>query len=148
MEMTILRELDWQVTVPNAHYWLVRMMRLVRASEATTQRAEYFAQRMLQEYNMLEYKPSMLAAAAAHLSLVAAPEHREKWPESLSHLTGYQASDLHPCCKSVAYHINVQHTQDASRATAKLSACRKKFARDEFSKVSDRLKLPIVPRRS
>ena len=71
MEMKILLELDWKITAPNPHLWIVRLCRVARAPDGAKHRAEYYAQRMLQEYHMLDYKPSLIAAAAAHLAFVA-----------------------------------------------------------------------------
>mmetsp|Transcript_18984 Transcript_18984/g.65272 ORF Transcript_18984/g.65272 Transcript_18984/m.65272 type:complete len:341 (+) Transcript_18984:29-1051(+) len=151
MEMAILRELDWNITAPNAHFWLVRLMRLSRADAATAHRAEYYAQRTLQEYNMLEYKPSMLAAASAHLALVAAQAPGNitaavataAWPAELKELTGYAEADLYACCKAIAHHVNLP---DSSKAN-KLAACRKKFAKDDFERVAAAHKCPVLPRR-
>ena len=106
MEMKILLELDWKISAPSPHHWLVRLCRVARAPKRAQDRAEYFAQRMLKEYAMLEYKPSMIAAAAAHLAFIADDACREDWPRACERLTGFTASDLYPCCKAMSFHMN------------------------------------------
>ena len=142
MEMTILRELDWNISSPSAHHWLVRLARVARAPESAAHRAEYFAQRMLQEYAMLEYKPSLLAAAAAHLAFVADEGCDDGWPRACERLTGYTDVELYPCCKAISYHINRAAKDDAKR---QLVACKKKFSRHDFSTVSFG-KCPVLKR--
>ena len=142
MEMNILRELDWNISAPNAHLWLVRLCRVAQVEKSALDRAEYFAQRMLQEYAMLEYKPSMLAAAAVHLSFVADDDCKENWPRACERLTGYTEPELYPCCKAISYHINRASNQDAKR---QLTACKKKFSRHDFSVVADD-KCPVLKR--
>ena len=142
MEMTILRELDWNISSPSAHHWLVRLARVARAPKSASDRAEYFAQRMLQEYAMLEYKPSLLAAAAAHLAFVADEGIDDGWPRACERLTGYTDVELYPCCKAISYHINRAAKDDAKR---QLVACKKKFSRHDFSTVSFG-KCPVLKR--
>lgn len=143
MEMAILRELDWNITQPNAHLWLVRLARTSGAPRSAADRAEFYAQRMLQEYAMLEYKPSMVAAAAAHLAFHAEPGMEDAWPRCCERLTGYTRTDLYPCCKAISYHINRAVNADAKR---QLLACKKKFGRADFSNVANAGRCPVLKR--
>mmetsp|Transcript_25787 Transcript_25787/g.80333 ORF Transcript_25787/g.80333 Transcript_25787/m.80333 type:complete len:356 (-) Transcript_25787:101-1168(-) len=142
MEMKILLELDWKITAPNPHLWIVRLCRVARAPDGAKHRAEYYAQRMLQEYHMLDYKPSLIAAAAAHLAFVAERSPAlDPWPRECEKLTGYTRNELYACCKAVSFHLNAP--PDSKR---RLVACRKKFSRPEFDEIATKGKCPVLKR--
>jgi hypothetical protein len=71
MEEEILRFLNFHVSVPTAYVFLARYLKIASGSRYTTHRAHYFAERSLQEHDMLKYKPSVVAAAAIYLALRA-----------------------------------------------------------------------------
>ena len=145
MEMKILLELDWKITAPNAHLWIERLCAVCRASSRVKHRAEYYSQRTLQEYALLDFKPSQIAAAAVHLSLVAEArenrDNRECWPRPCERLTGYTQLELYACAKAISFHVN--GGVDSKR---RLVACKKKFGRHDFAEVSSTGKCPVLKR--
>lgn len=140
METKILEALRYKITVPNSHYFLVRNMRIISVTEITRHRANYFAQRTLQEHDMLCYRPSMIAAAATHLAL-SMDETAPSWPDELLDFTGYTAEQLRPCCHQIANHINRSPTTASKR---QLNAVKKKFASPKYLEISNELVAPIL----
>lgn len=145
MEMKILLELDWKITAPNSHLWIERLCAVSRASSRVKHRAEYYSQRTLQEYALLEFKPSLIASAAVHLSLVAEArenrDHRECWPLPCEHLSGYTSLEIYACAKAISFHVN--GGVDSKR---RLVACKKKFSRHDFAEVSGAGRCPVLKR--
>jgi cyclin B len=69
MEQEILHELKFHLTVPTAYPFLLRYLHLVNASSLSKSCANYFMERTLQEHNFLDYRPSLIAAAAVVLAI-------------------------------------------------------------------------------
>ncbi|KAH8098416.1 hypothetical protein JL720_1359 [Aureococcus anophagefferens] len=137
MEMTILRELDWNISSPSAHHWLVRLARVARAPKSASDRAEYFAQRMLQECDARVQ--AVAPRGGAHLAFVADEGCDDGWPRACERLTGYTDVELYPCCKAISYHINRGEDGGGSSSRAR------KFSRHDFSTVSFG-KCPVLKR--
>jgi cyclin B len=76
MEEDILRELDFNLTVPTAYPFLQRFLCITKASRTMEWAANYYLDRVLQEYGAINFRPSLLAAAAVCLALNH-PEIRE-----------------------------------------------------------------------
>jgi cyclin B len=69
MELHILRVLDYELAVPTGYPFLVRYLEILKYSDSIVQDlASYYMERMLQEYSMLNYRPSLIAAAAVSLA--------------------------------------------------------------------------------
>ena len=69
MEQDIVRSLEFKMTVPTAYPFLARFLHLTKASELTSLAANYYLERCLQEYDLLKYRPSLVAATAVCLAL-------------------------------------------------------------------------------
>lgn len=76
MEATILTELQFNLTVPNAYPFLQRFLFIVNATSTMRIASRYYLDRMLQEHDVLKFRPSLLAAAVVCLS-INHPEIRE-----------------------------------------------------------------------
>jgi hypothetical protein len=79
MEQTILRVLNWRISLPTAYPFLDRFLSLTKASPMTRQTATFYLERTLQEHDLLKYRPSMVCASAVILALnnVDIPKHEE-----------------------------------------------------------------------
>ena len=64
MEEKILKALEYQITIPSAHAFLVRYLKAAHADKKIVQLACFVLDGTLQSYNLLHYLPSQLAAAA------------------------------------------------------------------------------------
>lgn len=69
MEADILRELDFKITVPTALPFLQRFLFITGASPTTKFAAAYYTERVLLEYDFVDRRPSIVAAAAVCLAL-------------------------------------------------------------------------------
>lgn len=70
MEQTILRRLKFELTVPTPWTFLVRFLKVARATDRQHHRAQYYLERCLQEHDGLSFRPSMLAAASVFLARI------------------------------------------------------------------------------
>jgi hypothetical protein len=85
MEQTILRVLNWRISLPTAYPFLDRFLSLTKASPMTRQAATYYLERTLQEHDLLKYRPSMICASAVILALnnPDIPIHEEEYNRKL-----------------------------------------------------------------
>jgi len=134
MEMQMLVFFGYNVSSPTAHHFLERFLRVGGHSltSVTAHRAEYFAERCLQEHEMLSYKPSVLAAAAVYLA--ASMTRDAPWTEQLRSCSGYTVEQLTPCARQISEHVN-RNPITASRRP--LHAVRKKFENHKFMAVAE-----------
>lgn len=148
MEIDILRTLEWRITRPNAHVWLVRIMTVTDADEHTRHVAEYYAQRLLLELDVFDFKPSLVAATAAWLAFGTTAQARY-WPQVLQDLTGYTQQQLEVCGDVLKYYVRQDQINRrlSSRETHQthpdhrddsppLLAVLNKFSTDRYCKVA------------
>jgi hypothetical protein len=69
MEQKIVNTLQFKLTVPTAYPFLVRYLQVTKASELTGAAATYYMERTLQDYDFVQHRPSLVAAAAVCLAL-------------------------------------------------------------------------------
>lgn len=69
MEQTLLRVLDWRISLPTVYPFLDRFLSITNASPMTRAAASYYLERTLQEYDLLEYRPSLVCASVVILAL-------------------------------------------------------------------------------
>lgn len=158
MELDILRTIDWNLTLPNAHIWLVRIMAIVDATAVARHSAEYYAQRLLLEMDVFDFKPSLVAATAAWLAFGRQNETdcgNSRWPPELVALTGYDEAELAVCGDVLEYYVRQDAllcAKDAAVAAdgdydsvPPLLAVVNKFSSDRFSSVAARPCTAVTP---
>jgi cyclin B len=69
MEQSIVKVLEFKLTAPHGHNFLTRFLKITKASELVSTAATYYMERTLQEYVFVQYRPSLVAAAAVCLAL-------------------------------------------------------------------------------
>lgn len=69
MELEILEKLRYKVAVPTAHPFLQRFLHILKASTMARHASHYYMERVLQEYEFLVFRPSIVAAASVCLAL-------------------------------------------------------------------------------
>jgi Cyclin, N-terminal domain/Cyclin, C-terminal domain len=69
MEANILKVINFKLSSPTAHPFLLRFLFITKASPNVSYAAAYYLERVLQEHDLLKYRPSHLAAAAVYLAL-------------------------------------------------------------------------------
>jgi hypothetical protein len=70
MEQDIVKTLKFKLTVPTAYPFLNRFLLVTKSSSDVVESAAlYYMERTLQEYEFIQYRPSLVAAAAVCLAL-------------------------------------------------------------------------------
>jgi G2/mitotic-specific cyclin-B, other len=100
MEVRILKTLNYRVSAPTARNFLSRYLKAAKAHETVTHVANYILDGTLLNYNLLEFRPSQLAAASV-LIANSKSEGRPLWSSTLEHYTGYSESEVISVAKSV-----------------------------------------------
>ncbi|XP_054799218.1 G2/mitotic-specific cyclin S13-7-like isoform X1 [Prosopis cineraria] len=121
MEKTILRKLEWYLTVPTPYVFLVRY---IKASSPTDKEMEnmahFLAELSLIHYaTVMLYSPSVVAASAVYAARCTL-DRSPFWTETLKHYTGFSEDQLRECAKlMVSFH--------SLAGESKLKAVYKKF---------------------
>lgn len=68
MEAEVVKTLSFTLTVPTGHQFLQRFLYVSQSSALARNLASFYMERMLQEHTALQFKPSLLAAAAVCLA--------------------------------------------------------------------------------
>lgn len=127
----MLATLNFQLTAPNAYVFLKRFAKVAgivaTPRSKTDLLASFFVELTLQEYKMLKYLPSKLAASAIYLALKTMGQ--PCWTAELRQHACYSESDLSACVRD----INALHKAAASNS---LQAVRKKYAQEKHGAVS------------
>ena len=87
-ETSILTQLDYQICVPTGFHFLMRFKHALDMSGFEGALASYFAERSLQENQVLDFKPDQLAAAACYLAKRTVHELIGEWCESRRKVSG------------------------------------------------------------
>ena len=95
MEFKILSTLDFKITVASTHSFLVLYLKEADATLDMVKIAAFFTERVLQEYTMLQYLPSMVASCAIYLTRLQL--QLDPWSPALVEYTGYTENNLLSC---------------------------------------------------
>ena len=159
MEQDILKKLLFHITVPTAFPFLLRFLKIVEAGNLVRMAASYYAERTLQEHDMLRFEPSLISAAAVHLALSnkevtesevtgqdmlnppdAFPEEQGvKDPRILSFYSGYSQAELTECANIIARKVGEEPVTASKR---QLIAVKKKYSAEKYLYVSEFYKNP------
>lgn len=131
MEGLMLSKLNFQLTTPNALVFMKRFAKVAGILQTPRGKTElltnYLVELTLQEYRMLKYLPSVIAAASIYLALKTMGQ--QPWtPELLQHAC-YTEQAIMPCVRD----INALHKNAAAN---NLQAVRKKYAQEKHGSVS------------
>jgi cyclin A len=142
MESKVCKILNFKMTVSTTTSFLTRYTQASKADETlandttgteenkekATFFAKYVTELALQEYNMLKYKPSMIAAAAVSLSRRTC-HVSPVWHKTLTHYTKYEHDELRQCERSLR---RLQRQASGSE----LRAIYEKYSASAFQRVS------------
>ena len=126
MEQRMLRSLDFRITVPTIHTFLVRYLRVSHADQEVASLACYIAEQCLQEYSMLKYLPSTIASCAVYLA--RKNQNRNPWSATLFKYTDYTESALRPCLQDMSTILT---------AKSNLQAVKKKYGSQKYGGVAN-----------
>ena len=85
----------------------------------------YITERALQEYSMLQYRPSVIASSAVYLARKNV--QRTPWSPTLYKYTQYNENTLRPCLQEMSSILN---------AKTSLTAVKKKYSSQKFGSVA------------
>lgn len=125
MESLILNTLGFELTVPTAIVFTKRFLKAGSATSTTKALATYFCERTLQEYSMLKYMPSTIAASCVCLALQT--NNQESWNSTLERYTEYSQDKLSKCMDDIRSTI---------LSKASLVAVKKKYSSSKFHRVA------------
>lgn len=126
MEEVILKRLEYQITIPSAHAFLVRYLKAAHADKKIVQLSCFILDGTLQSYNMLHYLPSQLAAAAVFIARRTVG--RNAWSPTLLRYAEYREEDIMPVARAVL-------AEKASTST-ELRAVNKKYTSSRYGSVA------------
>ena len=132
METDILLTLNYNLTVPTIHTFLCRYLKAAHADRAMVQLTCYLTERSLQEYSMLRFLPSIIAASAVLIARASLKRH--PWSPTLLKYTNYDEQDLQACIEEMHKTIMDPNNQQQQ-------AVFRKYASTKFGSVS---KLPLA----
>lgn len=95
MELEIVNALKYEFTVPNIHTFLCRYLKAAHADRTMVQLACFLTERSLQEYSMLRFLPSKIAASAVYVARKSLKRH--PWSPTLVKYTNYDEDQLATC---------------------------------------------------
>lgn len=155
MEHDILGRLNYRISAPTAYPFLLRFINIVRASPLTKHAANYYMERTLQEHDLLEFRPSLMATAAVMLALsnkdILARENlvRENIAIRMKYLldfTGFKIKEIFECAGIMEVKIGEEPVTASNR---QLTTVKKKYNSSRFQSVSRTVSLPsasnIIP---
>lgn len=99
MEEIILKKLEYKITIPSAHAFLVRYLKAAHADKKIVQLSCFILDGTLQSYDMLEYLPSQLAAAAVFIARRTVG--RNAWSPTLLKYAAYTEEQIAPVARAV-----------------------------------------------
>jgi len=131
MESEILTTLEYQLCLPTAHTFLCRYLKAAHADRSMVQLACYLAERSLQEYSMLPFLPSTIAATAVMVARKSLQRHA--WSPTLLHYTHYDEVHLQECAAQLCAVLNTP--------AGKEQAVYCKYSNARFGRVA---RLPLI----
>ena len=146
MEGDILKELNYEICVPTCYHFLTRYLNCIQASERTQLLASYYAERNLQEYDMLKNTPHLFAAAAIYAALkqesqeIPRLQNSTPWSKCIQEESGLVESDLISCARLIIKHVGEEPETSSKR---RLIAAKKKYAIEKYHCISN-LPLPLI----
>lgn len=133
MEEKMLKTLGYRVTSPTTYQFVNRFL---KASGSTNEKTRCFAlyviDRSLQEYRLIKYPPSVIAASAVHIARTQMNE-RPTWHSTLEHHTTYSESCIALCIRDIKEMI---WSYQNGIKSSKLTAVKRKYSKAKFSEVS------------
>lgn len=157
MERSILNKLNYELCVPTGYHFLTKYLQTINATDKLKHLAFYFAERNLQEYDVLNDKPHVFAAASLYVALSQVSqtnithlfelEYRGNtemlpsvWTQELVEETKCTEEELIPIAQRLVEHVAEEPVMASKRL---LIAARKKYNVDKYYYVSSLL-LPQI----
>ena len=128
MEEKILKTLEYNVTIPSARAFLLRFLKAAHANRRIVMLSCFVLDGTLQSYNLLQYLPSQLAAAAVFIA--RRTDDCNSWSPTLLKYTSYREEEITPIARAV-----MAATEDASAQN--LRAVKDKYTNSHNGEVAN-----------
>ena len=122
MEETILKTLQYDITIPSAHAFLVRYLKAAHADKKIVQLSCYILDGTLQSYNLLHFLPSELAAAAVYIARRTVG--RNSWSPTLLQYAEYKEEEVKPVAQAVIQEKFSSQSKELKAVTKKYTSSR------------------------
>jgi G2/mitotic-specific cyclin-B, other len=126
MEEKILKTLQYNITIPSAHAFLVRFLKAGHADKKIVQLSCYILDGTLQSYNLMHYLPSQLAAAAVFISRRVVG--RNSWSPTLLLYSEYCEEEIVPIARAIM--------TERGNTNPELKAVNKKYSTTRYGQVA------------
>jgi cyclin B len=126
MEEKILKTLEYKITIPSAHAFLVRFLKAAHADKRIVQLSCYILDGTLHSYNLLHYLPSQLAAAAVYIARRTVG--RNSWSPTLLKYADYCEEDITPIARALL--------AEKTSTSPELRAVNKKYTSSRYGGVA------------
>ncbi|KAL5708497.1 G2/mitotic-specific cyclin S13-7 [Ranunculus cassubicifolius] len=128
MEKSILKKLEWSLTVPTPYVFLVRFIKAALPDQEMEHMVFFYAELGLMHYATIIYCPSMVSAAAVYAARCTMNKS-PLWNDTLKFHTGYDEAELVDCAKLL---LNLH----AGAAEQKLQVVNRKYSSPQRSSVA------------
>jgi len=127
METTILKALNYQISLPTSHSFLLRFLNAAHADRKLVFLTQYLLETSLHSYDLVvKYTPSQLAAATILIGRVAIG--RNNWSPTLVKYAEYSEEDIIPIARDLM--------EENKKLRFGLTAVKRKYSRDKYLKVA------------
>lgn len=109
MEVKILSEVQFELTVTSAFRFLERYSRLAQSPQLQYSLALYALELSLIEVSMNRYMPDTLACAALYASRKLTVRNEFPWPAFMFQQTGHAEADLRDCARDICFILAIAH---------------------------------------
>jgi hypothetical protein len=118
----------------NVYHFLTRYLNAIRASELIRHLADYYVECNLRGCGLLSYAPRIVAASAVYgaVAQTNAISSIDAWDTILQDETGYELTDILPCCRQMIRHVGEE---------AEANSAKRKYSSPRYSSVAS-LPLP------
>ena len=133
MERAILNALKFEIVFPSVHSFGKRFAKVAQLDETAENVAFYLIDSTLQEYSMIQYRPSVVAAAGVNLAeRLLKQKHMATavWSPAVAKYIGFTEKELEPCMRDM-HAILVK----ISGKEHNLKAVTKKYSNEKFGEV-------------
>lgn len=135
MEAKMLKAMAFRVTCPTAYQFLQRFLKASKTdSDETISFAQYIIEFSLQEYSLMKYLPSEIAAAAVFIARVQMDE-LPVWNATLEYHSSYSKESILPVAQDIM-EITWKY-QNGITSSSKLTAVKRKYSKERFHYVSN-----------
>lgn len=157
-EMRISMALKWQIYVPTAYHFISGFLDVINAPEKIRFLTCYYAERNIQEYEILQYSPYEFIAGALYAALhqdayygsmssrsMSCVSSLPIWPFALEEASGLSETELIPVARTILANVAsvTLRPLDGSGAVSCLLSVRDVYSTPEKLEVA-RLPLPVI----